>query len=303
MRQSSYIKWVSQIVRGASAASIFLVGAVLFSGSFLVGGTLLYARGVETLQERHPALNPIDFTFAVSDDSFEIKDGAFLDLDDTVVFTSTLGSDTPRLLYHITGAYSAGDTDLCEAIRATSVVPEYDGQLQSLDVVSLNGFDSTWKFNLSLDDGAVLQQGAECIVTIRLLGWDEKRTMHLEKYRAENSVELTFKVDGTNLIESLIESVSDAFTDTESDEESTQGGDATETTDEEVQDEPTDVPNKDTPPSATEVLLPEEATTTESMVMPEVIVEDESPEETDESAVVTEEPPAELKEEPESTLE
>ncbi len=272
------------MVKGASAASLFIVGVVLFIGSFLVGETLLYARGAENPGNHRPslpdAINPVEFTFEASNAFFGIRKRVFLDSDDAVVFTSTRGSDSPSLLYHMTGTYAAGDTDLCGAIRASSTSLRYDGQLQTLDTFAFDSDDSSWEFNLSLEDGAVLQEGAECIITIHLLGWDEKRTRFLEQYRAENFVELTFRVDNSvgvvEMLKLLFEGETSTSTDTVSDEEvpalneteSESGGGAGD---------PVDVSNEILP-VVSEIVI-SEATSSESVVLPEAIVEDQLPSE------------------------
>lgn len=292
MRFVPNIKWVSHISKKVSTFVVLLAGVVLFSSVLIVKGSLVFAIGGESFQERRSALfpDPINFTFKADKVFFNIKDGVFLEDSDTaVVLTSTPDRGTPPLLYRLRTSAS-GDTALCEAINVTSEIPQFEGQFQSLDFATYDSNTSSWEFNFSLAEGVVLGEEVECIVTVHLLGWDETRTMHLEKYRAENFIELTFKAENPNLFKSLFETISNSLINTPKspsggeelsvDVEITtststpivEGGEVSE-----IEINPADV--SDTLPLLDQEVIISEASSTPPVIEPEIVLEGESPHE------------------------
>jgi hypothetical protein len=299
----SNMKWLMTIGK-KGAGSILeaapriatLMYALFFLFLFLVAGTILYAEQRDNQEPRTPrtVLNaPVAFTIDASDTSFTLTNEGFGGYEDTLELTSTPDDDTPPLFYRVSAEYGGGDANLCGAIHATSTSLQYDGLLQSLEAFPVDSTDSSWEMNFYLGDGAVLEEGAECTILMHALGWDQKRTMHLDKYRDEQVRELTFRVDntvtGAEVLQSLIEIVSAPFTGTESDstkdeempdDEITENGGEQEVSEPAISSEATTFTEEETSNPA--------ATSTESVLEPEEIVEAESSTETTKTVSETE---------------
>jgi hypothetical protein len=244
MRQTLYIKWVSHIGRGASAASVFIVGAILFSGSLLVGGTLLYAREGDPVIER-------DRGDVVAERERRISEvmasnvNFFLETDSTIVYfgggdatstprgvllTSVPDPETPPVLYNFTAEYLSGDTTLCDAIQFSSPLINYEGKLNALDGYVLVSESSSWMLLFTLEEGYELLQDTECSMTIHVVGWDSTKTKHQKKYRDEENVHIIFSsksADTSGPITILIETIGATLTDLFSEEKSFEGSTTT----------------------------------------------------------------------------